>query len=300
MQDLKEQLEQNSERLQSLEADCLRMLFRKFSLSMKPDRAIRCLPARRAHVTGRRQRDYHRGGRSQRPGHVPPRVCGRQGARGCRTEPRDARHPCIASTFSGNGFIANDTLLGCSQVEQCTSSSKPEASCLLLTGPNMGGKSTLLRQTCICVIMAQIGCFVPARKCRLSPVDRIFTRIGASDRILQGQSTFYVELSETSTILHNATANSLVILDELGRGTSTFDGVAIAHSVVEVTEDLDCRTMFATHYHSLVDEFGQPNVALGNMSCTDTHSAGDPDTPSDSRITFPTSSRAVPARRATA
>ena len=133
----------------------------------------------------------------------------------------------------------------------------------------MGGKSTVLRQTCICVIMAQLGCMVPAEKCRLSPVDRIFTRIGASDNILEGQSTFFVELSETSTILHEATQHSLVILDELGRGTSTFDGVAIASSVVQkLAEDLGCRTMFATHYHSLVDEFiAHPNVSMANMAC---------------------------------
>jgi DNA mismatch repair protein MSH6 len=185
-------------------------------------------------------------------------------------ELRNARHPCIAQTFSGNGFIPNDTILGgggAEEGEACTSNAS--ANCLLLTGPNMGGKSTVLRQTCVCVIMAQLGCYVPATKCRLSPVDRIFTRIGASDNILEGQSTFFVELSETSTILHEATPSSLVILDELGRGTSTFDGVAIAHSVVQkLAEDLGCRTMFATHYHSLVDEFGaHPNVALANMAC---------------------------------
>lgn len=185
-------------------------------------------------------------------------------------ELRNARHPCIAQTFSGNGFIPNDTILGgggAEDGESCTSNAS--ANCLLLTGPNMGGKSTVLRQTCVCVIMAQLGCYVPATKCRLSPVDRIFTRIGASDNILEGQSTFFVELSETSTILHEATPSSLVILDELGRGTSTFDGVAIAHSVVQkLAEDLGCRTMFATHYHSLVDEFGaHPNVALANMAC---------------------------------
>jgi len=101
-----------------------------------------------------------------------------------------------------------------------------------VTGPNMGGKSTLLRQTCIAVIMAQMGAYVPAACCRMRPVDRIFTRIGASDRIMAGQSTFMVELSETSIILQNATSRSLVILDELGRGTSTFDGYAIAYSVL--------------------------------------------------------------------
>ena len=101
----------------------------------------------------------------------------------------------------------------------------------------MGGKSTLLRQVCVAVVLAQVGCFVPASMCELSPVDRIFTRIGASDRILSGQSTFFVELSETADILNNATPNSLVILDELGRGTSTFDGTAIAYrSVLETFE----------------------------------------------------------------
>ncbi len=98
---------------------------------------------------------------------------------------------------------------------------------LLLTGPNMGGKSTLLRQTCLIVILAQLGCKVPAEKCELTPIDRIFTRIGACDRILSGQSTFFVELSETAMILKSATANSLCILDELGRGTATFDGTGI-------------------------------------------------------------------------
>lgn len=100
---------------------------------------------------------------------------------------------------------------------------------MLLTGPNMGGKSTILRQSCILTILAHIGCYVPATKCRMSIVDRIFTRIGANDYILKGQSTFHVEMSETSLILNNATSDSLVIIDELGRGTSTTDGTAIAY-----------------------------------------------------------------------
>lgn len=120
----------------------------------------------------------------------------------------------------------------------------------------MGGKSTLLRQTCIAVILAQIGCFVPAQKCALTPVDRIFTRIGASDRILEGKSTFYVEMEETNSILKFATIRSLAILDELGRGTSTYDGYSIAHAVMtHLVTKVKCRTLFSTHYHMLLDQF---------------------------------------------
>lgn len=118
--------------------------------------------------------------------------------------------------------------------------------------------------------MAQIGCYVPADACALTPVDRVFTRIGASDRILSGQSTFFVELDETATVLHAATEHSLVILDELGRGTSTFDGAAIAYAVVKkmCEPHLSCRTLFATHYHALVQEFRESlQVQLGHMSC---------------------------------
>ncbi|ETW01726.1 hypothetical protein H310_06332 [Aphanomyces invadans] len=168
----------------------------------------------------------------------------------------EGRHPSLASTVTD--FIPNDTHLG-----------NGRGSMMLLSGPNMGGKSTLLRQTCTLVLMAQIGCFVPAEKCRLTPVDRIFTRLGASDRILAGQSTLFVELAETATILNHATRHSLVILDELGRGTSTFDGTAIAFGVVEhLLHTTGCRTMFATHYHSLVEEYlDHPKVSLGHMNC---------------------------------
>ncbi|TYZ58124.1 hypothetical protein PybrP1_011678 [[Pythium] brassicae (nom. inval.)] len=167
-------------------------------------------------------------------------------------------HPCVAQTFDGD-FIPNDAQLGVADRGQM----------ILLSGPNMGGKSTLLRQTCVLALMAQIGCFVPARKCRMSPVDRVFTRIGASDRILAGQSTLYVELAETATILQHATRHSLVILDELGRGTSTFDGTAIAYAVVEhLLHQVQCRSMFATHYHSLVEEYADSaQVSLGHMGC---------------------------------
>ncbi len=117
------------------------------------------------------------------------------------------------------------------------------------------------------MILAQIGCWVPAASCRLTPVDRIFTRVGAADRIMQGQSTFLVELMETSVILKNATPRSLVILDELGRGTSTFDGTAIAHAVISYLSDkVDCLTLFSTHYHMLVSEFeNDPRIAMFHM-----------------------------------
>lgn len=149
----------------------------------------------------------------------------------------------VMKDSSKQNFIANDVELGA-----------PHA--LLITGPNMGGKSTLLRQTCLAAIMAQIGCFVAADSCKLTVVDRVFTRIGASDRILENKSTFFVELEETKAICELATANSLVIMDELGRGTSTFDGYSIAHSVFSyLVERVNCRTLFTTHYHMLVEDF---------------------------------------------
>ena len=119
------------------------------------------------------------------------------------------------------------------------------------------------------VLLAQLGCYVPAERCELSPVDRVFTRVGASDRILAAQSTFFVELAETSAILRQATRRSLVILDELGRGTSTFDGNAIAFAVTRhLTRAVRCRTLFATHYHTLTEDFGaDPAVELGHMAC---------------------------------
>jgi DNA mismatch repair protein MutS len=124
---------------------------------------------------------------------------------------------------------------------------------LLVTGPNMAGKSTILRQIGLCVVLAQMGAFVPAASAKIGAVDRLFTRVGASDNLAGGQSTFMVEMSETSAILHNATAGSLVLLDEIGRGTSTYDGVAIAWAVTEHLHDrVGCKTMFATHYHELM------------------------------------------------
>jgi len=145
-------------------------------------------------------------------------------------EVRKMRHPGVVST--GVNFIPNDTVIG-RRFDQKSEETETNPYVMLITGPNMGGKSTLLRQTSIAVILAQIGCYVPAEKCILTPVDRIFTRIGASDRILEGKSVFYVELEETKQVLDYATSSSLIIMDELGRGTSTFDGFSIAKSVLD-------------------------------------------------------------------
>ncbi|TPX40170.1 hypothetical protein SeMB42_g06113, partial [Synchytrium endobioticum] len=170
---------------------------------------------------------------------------------------RGLRHPCVVPGL-GSGFIPNDTVLGGAN----------EPTMILLTGPNMGGKSTLLRQLCIAVIMAQLGCHLPAESCVLTPFDRVFTRIGANDNILAGQSTFMVELAETSRILREATPRSLVILDELGRGTSTFDGFAIAYSCLHhLVQRTRCLGLFSTHYQTLTSEFADnPLVGLRYMS----------------------------------
>ncbi|XP_014470347.1 PREDICTED: probable DNA mismatch repair protein Msh6 [Dinoponera quadriceps] len=169
-------------------------------------------------------------------------------------EIREGKHPCITS----DNFIPNDTLLATGDA----------ASFMILTGPNMGGKSTLMRQVGLITIMAQLGSYVPASSCRVTLVDRIFTRLGANDDILAGQSTFLVELSETATILQHATPYSLVLLDELGRGTSTYDGTAIAASVVDALTKLKCRTLFSTHYHSLVEDYKtNKEVTLAHMAC---------------------------------
>ncbi|KAM3932484.1 DNA mismatch repair protein Msh6 [Leptodactylus fuscus] len=195
-------------------------------------------------------------------------------------ELRGFRHPCITKTFFGDDFIPNDIVIGCEDEETDSS-----AHCVLVTGPNMGGKSTLLRQAGLMVVMAQLGCYVPAEVCKLTPVDRVFTRLGASDRIMAGESTFFVELSETSSILQHATEHSLVLLDELGRGTATFDGTAIASAVVkELSERIKCRTLFSTHYHSLVEDYSHvAAVRLGHMACMVENECEDP---SQETITF--------------
>ncbi|KAM4599223.1 DNA mismatch repair protein Msh6 isoform 2-T2 [Fundulus diaphanus] len=190
-----------------------------------------------------------------------------------------SRHPCVTKTFFGDDFIPNDVFIG------CRGNGESDARCVLVTGPNMGGKSTLMRQCGLVIILAQLGCYVPAESLRFTPVDRIFTRLGASDRIMAGESTFYVELSETASILHHATRHSLVLLDELGRGTATYDGTAIASAVVkELAEKICCRTLFSTHYHSLVEDYAKsPAVRLGHMACMVENECEDP---SQETITF--------------
>jgi len=151
-----------------------------------------------------------------------------------------SRHPVVERMMAREAFIPNDVTLDAS------------GRIVLLTGPNMAGKSTLLRQVGLCVVLAQIGSFVPCRRATIGVVDRLFTRVGASDNLVRGQSTFMVEMSETSAILHAATSRSLVLLDEIGRGTSTYDGVAIAWAVTECLHNsIGCKTIFATHYHEL-------------------------------------------------
>ncbi len=160
-------------------------------------------------------------------------------------EIRDGRHPMVERAMSAGAFVPNDTILA-----------SGDAQIIVLTGPNMAGKSTYLRQVAVIVLMAQCGGFVPASAATIGVVDRIFTRVGAGDDLTSGQSTFMVEMIETSAILHNATARSLVILDEIGRGTSTYDGMAIARAVVEYLHNrpgLEAKTLFATHYHELVE-----------------------------------------------
>ncbi len=158
----------------------------------------------------------------------------------------EGRHPVIEQMLKGSLFVPNDTVLDCG-----------ENRCLIITGPNMAGKSTYMRQTALIALMAQIGSFVPAARCEMGVVDAIFTRVGASDDLAAGQSTFMVEMTEVADILRSATPKSLVVLDEIGRGTSTFDGMSIARAVVEHIADKDahlgCKTLFATHYHELTD-----------------------------------------------
>lgn len=157
---------------------------------------------------------------------------------------QDGRHPVVEQMLGEEVFVPNDTLLNTGDTRLA-----------IITGPNMSGKSTYMRQTALIVLMAQMGCFVPARAARISVADRIFTRVGASDDLAAGESTFMVEMKEVAEILRYATKDSLVILDEVGRGTSTFDGISIARAVAEhicTAKGLGCKTMFATHYHELI------------------------------------------------
>ena len=168
-------------------------------------------------------------------------------ARHCWTSPClnivDGRHPVLDILEPQGTFVPNDTV-----------ANAKNGMILLITGPNMAGKSTYIRQVALLTLMAQIGSFVPAAQATIGIADRIFARVGASDELSRGQSTFMVEMTETARILNNATPRSLVILDEIGRGTSTYDGLSLAWAIVEHLHDhIGCRTLFATHYHELTD-----------------------------------------------
>ena len=178
---------------------------------------------------------------------------------------KDGRHPVVERMIQNEMFVANDTYLdnGSNRVS-------------IITGPNMAGKSTYMRQSALIVLMAQIGSFVPAKSAKIGIVDRIFTRVGASDDLASGQSTFMVEMSEVANILRNATSNSLLMLDEIGRGTSTFDGLSIAWAVVEYISNprlLGAKTLFATHYHELTELEGKLNSV--NNYCIAVKEKGD-------------------------
>jgi DNA mismatch repair protein MutS len=177
---------------------------------------------------------------------------------------QDGRHPVVERLAAAGGFVENDCHLDPAR-EQV----------VLLTGPNMAGKSTYLRQTAHIALLAQMGCFVPARRAHLGVVDRIFTRVGAADNLARGESTFMVEMRETSAILGQATRRSLVILDEIGRGTSTYDGVSIAWAVAEFLHDaVGAKTLFATHYHELT-ELAATRARIVNVSMAVSEASGE-------------------------
>jgi DNA mismatch repair protein MutS len=175
----------------------------------------------------------------------------------------DGRHPVLEQKLKLGEFVPNDIFLGAENIPAENHPSDPNAAIgdlrrgckiMILTGPNMAGKSTYMRQNALIILLAQMGSYVPATKARIGLVDRIFTRIGASDDLASGRSTFMVEMNETATIINAMTARSFIVLDEIGRGTSTYDGVAIAWSIVEhIAKTTQARTIFATHYHELAN-----------------------------------------------
>ena len=169
---------------------------------------------------------------------------------------RNGRHPAVEKLLGAGIFVANDTEMN-----------MKDRSMLIITGPNMSGKSTYMRQTAVIVLMAQMGSFVPADSATIGVTDRIFTRIGAADNLAFGQSTFYIEMSELAGILRNSTERSLIILDEIGRGTSTFDGLSIAWATAGylASPEHRVRTMFATHYHELT-ELADTSEGVCNLS----------------------------------
>ncbi|XP_052086117.1 DNA mismatch repair protein Msh6-like [Mytilus californianus] len=266
IQDMLAELVEAEDRKDVAQRDCMRRIFESFDERYKIwDTTVQCVAVLDVLVA---MAQYSRCGDGIM---CRPEVIAIESNREPYIEIREARHPCVVRTFGGGDFIPNDTIIGIADENDMETDAEDHSSSkvVLVTGPNMGGKSTLMRQVGLITIIAQMGCYVPAEKCRMTPVDRVFTRLGASDRIMAGESTFFVELSETAAILQHATKHSLVLMDELGRGTATYDGTAIACSVVqELSRNIACRTLFSTHYHSLVEEFSHdPNIRLGHMSC---------------------------------
>ncbi len=183
----------------------------------------------------------------------------------------ESRHPVVEAALGRSRFVANDCTLDAQISDGSEKKSKKTASAdaprvAIITGPNMAGKSTFIRQVALIVILGQAGAFVPAATAQFGIVDRVFTRVGAGDELARGQSTFMVEMAETAAILNHATARSLVVLDEVGRGTSTYDGVSLAWAIAEYVHDrIGCRTLFATHYHELVD-LHTDRPSIGNLT----------------------------------
>lgn len=183
-------------------------------------------------------------------GYVRPDMCAEP-----VLEIRDGRHPVLDRIMPAGEFVPNDVLLGAAPAGDVDEGAKGDTGRVqIITGPNMAGKSTYIRQAALLTVMAQMGSFVPAASARIGVADRVFARVGASDELGKGQSTFMVEMTETARILNSATKHSVVILDEIGRGTSTYDGISLAWSITEnLHDEIQCRTMFATHYHELTD-----------------------------------------------
>jgi DNA mismatch repair protein MutS len=197
-------------------------------------------------------------------------------------EIRDGRHPVLEQQLVEDRFVPNDTALAAGapgaapaggETAQPAAAEAAAPQIALITGPNMAGKSTYIRQVALLTLLAHTGSFVPAAQARIDLVDRIFTRIGASDDLARGQSTFMVEMTETANILNNATARSLIVLDEIGRGTSTFDGLSLAWSIIEhLHHRVGAKTLFATHYHELTELAGRlPRLKNFNVAVREWH-----------------------------
>ncbi len=190
-------------------------------------------------------------------------------------EIEDGRHPVVEKLAAAGRFVPNDVELSAARAPTDDATGVEKKRLWLVTGPNMAGKSTLMRQVALIVILAQMGSFVPARRARIGVVDRVLTRVGASDNLARGESTFMVEMKETANVLRRATRRSLVVLDEIGRGTSTYDGLAIAWAVAEHLHDVvGCRALFATHYHELT-ELAATHVGCENWSVSAREHQGD-------------------------